>query len=195
MQQDASENKKGERLALYSLRAQMCFWLTIIIAFLSDVLSKRWAIEHIGNPETGFLRTVHIVKGYVCLRTVLNRGAVGGVAAGKTYFLVIVSLLALLFLLWLFVNSKADRRWLHFGLALMVAGAAGNLYDRLFNGGKVVDFIEVNLHFAPFNPWPTFNIADVLLCVGVVILFVSMWSGAKAVQVTEKAQSAVNNNQ
>ena len=57
---------------------------------------------------------------------------------------------------------------------MLLAGALGNIHDRLFNNGQVVDFIEVNLHFWPANPWPTFNIADVLLCVGVAILVINL---------------------
>jgi signal peptidase II len=45
-------------------------------------------------------------------------------------------------------------------------GVGGNLYDRLFNDGRVRDFIDVNLYVNNYH-WPTFNIADSLLCIGV----------------------------
>ena len=59
-------------------------------------------------------------------------------------------------------------------LASLMGGALGNMHNRVFNDGKVIDFIEVNLHFPPANPWPTFNLADVLLTVGVAVLLVNL---------------------
>ena len=62
---------------------------------------------------------------------------------------------------------------------MLVAGALGNMYDRLFNQGNVIDFIEVNLHVWPANPWPTFNVADIFLCIGVGVLLLTLLSSQK----------------
>jgi signal peptidase II len=54
-----------------------------------------------------------------------------------------------------------------YGAALVAAGAAGNLIDRFFRGGGVVDFVD-------FSFWPAFNVADSAITVGAILLF---WSG------------------
>jgi signal peptidase II len=67
---------------------------------------------------------------------------------------------------WLFA-LRADERWLAAALALVLGGAIGNLFDRVFRDGKVVDFVY--LHYQNFH-WPAFNIADSAICVGAVLL-------------------------
>ena len=62
---------------------------------------------------------------------------------------------------------------------MIFAGAVGNLSNRIFNQGEVIDFIVVDLHFWPANPWPTFNIADVLLVIGVALLLISFYRAQK----------------
>jgi signal peptidase II len=59
--------------------------------------------------------------------------------------------------------------WQAFGLGAIEAGALGNLYDRLVYG-SVRDFLV--LHWGP-HAWPTFNVADALICAGLAALFIS----------------------
>jgi signal peptidase II len=76
-------------------------------------------------------------------------------------------------LVWL-LRLKPGEGLLAAGLALIVGGAVGNLIDRLALG-HVVDFIQVYLPFLPFamfNPWPSFNVADSAISVGVVLLLI-----------------------
>ena len=177
---DNSPDKTGTSLKTpvsfgYSYRnfkAHLCLWLITVLGVGADLLSKSWAVERLGNPEKGNLQHIDIIEGYVRFITVFNPGAVGGAAAGKTTLLVGASVVAIIMLLWFFAVSRSNQLGCHIGLGMLLAGALGNLYDRVFNDGKVVDFIEVNLHFWPADPWPTFNIADVLLTVGVGILMI-----------------------
>ncbi|MCK4627647.1 MAG: signal peptidase II [Sedimentisphaerales bacterium] len=157
-----------------NLKAHLCLWLITMLGVAADLLSKSWAVERLGNPEKVDPQHIDIIEGYVRFIIVFNPGAVGGVGAGKTALLVGASVVAIIMLLWFFAVSRSNQLGCHIGLGMLLAGAMGNLYDRLFNNGKVIDFIDVNLHFWPFNPWPTFNIADVLLTVGVGILMIFM---------------------
>ena len=150
-----------------NFKAHLCLWTVTVLGTGADLLSKSWAIERLGNPEKGNLQHIDIIEGYVRFITVFNPGAVGGAAAGKTTLLVGASVVAIIMLLWFFAVSRSNQLGCHIGLGMLLAGAMGNLYDRMFNDGKVIDFIEVNLHFWPADPWPTFNIADILLTVGV----------------------------
>jgi len=122
-----------------------------------------------------------VIPDYLRLITVYNRGAVAGMAQGRTALLICGSVVALGFLWWVFCSASPTDRWRHFAVGLLFAGALGNLYDRLFRQGKVVDFIEVDLHVWPANPWPTFNVADILLCIGVGMLLLALWTGRRVV--------------
>jgi signal peptidase II len=76
-------------------------------------------------------------------------------------------------LVWL-LRLKPGEGWLAVGLSLILGGAVGNLIDRVLLG-HVVDFIQVYLPFLPFamfNPWPSFNVADSAISVGVVLLLI-----------------------
>lgn len=61
-------------------------------------------------------------------------------------------------------------RWTLWGLALVMPGAAGNLLDRILGRPGVVDFIRVDLGFPPVNPWPIFNLADIYITFGAILL-------------------------
>jgi lipoprotein signal peptidase len=77
------------------------------------------------------------------------------------------SILALGLIVLLTWRSSPLDRPLHAALGAVAAGDVGNLYDRVFCGGAVRDFIDVRI--ASFR-WPTFNIADALICAGCLYL-------------------------
>lgn len=154
--------------SLYNLKAHIRLWLTAALGLFADLASKSWILSYLGNPEEQ--KSIVIIDGYFRFVTVFNRGAVAGVASGKTTFLIVISAFAVVFLLWLFATSRSEQWYMQISVGMLLAGALGNAYDRIFNQGQVVDFIEINLHFPPANPWPVFNIADILLCVGVGII-------------------------
>ena len=78
-------------------------------------------------------------------------------------------------MLGLFLTSEKKAISYHIGLGLMLAGALGNLVDLLREPGKVRDFID-------FRYWPTFNIADVLLCVGVALVGIWIMRGGASAE-------------
>ena len=163
--------------ALFNPKAHCRLWLIAGFGLLADLLTKSWALRVIGNPDVenySNLNPIDIIDGYVRFITVLNPGASWGIGAGKTALLLSGSAIALVFMFWLFTSLRPKQWVAQVALGMLLGGALGNTYDRIFNGGKVVDFIDVNLGFWPANPWPAFNIADSLLCVGVGILLVSM---------------------
>ena len=151
------------------------FLFTAAIGLALDMVTKHWAIATLGNPDQ---RANHhpivLIEDILRFVTVHNTGAVAGIASGKTALLVSVSILAMGFIVYLFFTAPrgrgAARHLWPMATGMLLAGALGNTIDRLFNDGKVIDFIEVNLHVRFADPWPTFNIADSLLCVGVAIL-------------------------
>ena len=89
---------------------------------------------------------------------ILNTGAAFGFLAGNNLLFIIITLILLIVLSYLFFKLKESR----LGLLFVIAGAFGNLIDRIFFKG-VIDFIHLGF-------WPTFNLADVFIVVGVIFL-------------------------
>jgi signal peptidase II len=92
-------------------------------------------------------------------------------AGGHRWLLVTVSFMALVVVIIAFLFGGISRRIIQIALALFAAGVSGNLYDRLFNDGKVRDFIDVV--YWPSRHWPSFNVADSMLCIAVGLLIIS----------------------
>lgn len=90
-----------------------------------------------------------------------NRGVAFGIAGGAGASLVIVTLVALGVVVYLFARNPA-RPWMWVATGLLTGGAIGNLVDRV-RLGHVTDYIDL-------PPWPPFNIADVAITAGVILL-------------------------
>lgn len=84
----------------------------------------------------------------------------------KNIILPLVSGVAILVVLVFFWKSQFENRKIHYGLTLMLAGAVGNLYDRL-SYGYVVDFLDF---FLGSYHWPAFNVADCCITTGAGLL-------------------------
>jgi len=159
--------------ALSNGMAQLRFWLVSTLGLALDLSSKAWAQNALIDAQ-GHNQPIVLIDEYLRFYLRYNAGAAFGLAQGSTVVLIIGSIVTVGLLFWFFATTRADQSAVHIGLAMLLAGALGNLYDRLFHSGLVVDFIEVNLHFPPANPWPTFNLADVLLCLGVAIILLGL---------------------
>src|SRR3989442_1982906 len=108
-----------------------------------------------------------VVSGFLTLVNVTNTGAAFGSFKNNNSFFVILSCLALLFVLALLVRRRLPDAWRDVSLALLLAGVLGNLTDRLLYG-HVIDFLLFDLHVPLAHPWPAFNLADSCICVAVV---------------------------
>ncbi|MBN2583243.1 MAG: signal peptidase II [Planctomycetes bacterium] len=146
-------------------------------------MTKAWA-QGAFDPESptrwSAERVLEFQRNFLCLEFVWqwNPGAVFGVAQGKTVALVVFNLLALTLLVWLFADSRKRQGLLHLCLGMIVAGALGNLYDRLVYQ-HVRDFLRFSFR-ADWVPWDNgsgylwpyvINVADVYITVGVAGLF------------------------
>jgi signal peptidase II len=103
-----------------------------------------------------------------------NPGAAWGLfrtmpAGFRNGFFVAISLAAVAYILWYYRKVKSDQRWLQLALAFVLSGAVGNFVDRIARG-YVVDFVQWHWWNRPEIYWPTFNLADSLIVVGVAML-------------------------
>lgn len=136
----------------------MKLWLLISLPlYILDQLTKWLVLAHISTDEL-----IPVIPGFFNLVQVHNTGAAFGMLRDNNLFFVILSFSALsilAILAWKGVFQDWTSRWAG---ALLVAGVAGNLTDRILHG-HVVDFLDVILPW--YGRWPAFNVADSCICV------------------------------
>jgi len=146
-------------------------WLTLGVVFL-DRASKAW-IE--SRPADYFPHTV--IRNFFEIIHSSNPGIAFSFFADATsavtrYLLILGSVVIIGIIAWLLVASRHLHSPSAAGLALLLAGATGNVTDRIVHGA-VTDFLQVWLRFLPwhiFNPWPTFNVADSAVTIGAILI-------------------------
>jgi signal peptidase II len=143
--------------------------LTFAPIIAADLATKRWALEALAMERS------EILGGLVPLTLAFNKGAAFGIRVGEDsrWFFVPITIIALGLLTALF-RQAAERDYLRIvAISLVVSGAIGNLYDRVRWDRGVVDFIgPIDLGFWHF---PIFNVADMAITCGAVLLAVSFW--------------------
>jgi signal peptidase II len=141
------------------------------VVFL-DRATKAWVES---RPLSFFPHTV--IPGYFEIIYARNPGIAFSFladwsSAAVRYVLILGTLIIIALIAWLLVASRHLSAPSAAGLALLLAGATGNVTDRIVHG-SVTDFLQVWLRFLPwrlFNPWPTFNVADAAVTVGAILL-------------------------
>jgi len=137
-------------------------WAPLILVF--DFVSKRLVLAN----ETTLRAKVEVIGDLVRFIYVRNPGSAMGLFPVGRVFLVAVSFAASLFLVYLYRTTDPSLRIRRGAMAAILGGAVGNLIDRIFYGGLVVDFIDVGIGTHRFY---TFNVADMGVTVGGAILF------------------------
>jgi signal peptidase II len=150
------------------------FWPLVLALVLADCTTKRLAVEHLAPAHVP-----HDVLGdWVRLTLAYNPGAAFSLHVGPhsrwVFTALTVGVLALLWQLYRQAAAHDLRRVV--ALGLVVGGAVGNLLDRLRSPLGVVDFIDIGVGSVRF--W-TFNVADVGVSVGAVILAMLLWREAE----------------
>ena len=130
----------------------------VVGVFALDQLTKLAVTQNLAMgeswPRTGFFRITRVA----------NSGSAFGLFGGQNFVLTAIAVVGVVLILWFF-RAAEQRLLVRAALGLMLAGAMGNLTDRLANG-HVIDFIDV-------GPWYIFNVADSAIVAGVVVLAVS----------------------
>ena len=175
---DETPVKKGSGdLAYRSARAWLLLLIPAILGLTADLWLKTYSFPD-GVPAVGDVALIPagrnpaqlnppdpIIPHLLGFTTIINHGAVFGMFQGYVAYFLLFSVVAMAMILWVFATSKARQWVVHLALGMITAGALGNLYDRAIHNG-VRDMLRFNVSW---YPW-IFNLADVLLCVGVPLL-------------------------
>jgi signal peptidase II len=162
----------------------LIFGLTFPAIMALDVWTKKWALVALEFESS------ELFGGLLPLTLAFNKGAAFGMRVGEDsrWFFIPVTLIALVLLTVLFRQAE-DRDYLRIGsISLVVSGAIGNLYDRIRWSEGVVDFL------GPVDLWlwdfPIFNVADMAITCGAILLAISFWFEEQEERVREAAEKA-----
>ncbi|MBE6760587.1 MAG: signal peptidase II [Ruminococcaceae bacterium] len=140
---------------------------TIIVAVLvaADQLTKRAVVTHMELNQT-----IPAIDGLLNWTYILNDGASFGMLSGKTTLLLITTGIVMAVLAFYLYSGRMTHITGKLSALLILAGGIGNCIDRVFNDGKVIDFIDID----PIFSFPKFNVADCCVTVGGVLFCVFM---------------------
>jgi signal peptidase II len=172
--------------------------LVSIATLAADIASKNWAATHL----EGYPGSVEVWKNHLTLILAKNRGGAWGLLQSTSEnvrrpFFLLVSVAAIVFIMTLYRRLQPRQHALKWGLPLVLGGALGNVFDRI-RYGHVIDFIDAHavIKFSQLGAvgrwlsrtlgmadgehhWPTFNVADIAICVGVGLMAVDMFTSKR----------------
>jgi len=148
-----------------------------IVALILDQATKLWADSH----QLGW--SVPVIGDFLRFTLIYNENAAFSMKPqsipqiilpwlSPTVFFGTLVILACIAAVWFFRGLHKEDYLSKLGIALIIAGAWGNFCDRL-RIGKVVDFIDVIFIDFIYERWPTFNLADSWVTIGICLLFIS----------------------
>src|SRR5437763_6711368 len=143
---------------------------TAAAVFVLDRLTKG-----IIESRLSFLDTHNVIPGFFDIVRSQNKGVAFGIfnestSEWRTTLLVLASIAAVMLVSVMLWNAQRLDRWTLWGFALILGGAAGNVFDRIV-WGRVTDFLE--LYVGEYH-WPTFNLADSAIVIGSGLLLIDV---------------------
>lgn len=163
----------------------MTYVLALVVAAIVVAIDQVTKFLIVSNLDSQ--SCIAVLGGLFNIRFVENSGAAWSILEGETWLLVAVSLVIMAVCIFMLVKKTYGSKLMFWAVSLVLAGGVGNLIDRIFRAGKVVDFIEFG-----FIDFPVFNVADIAVCTGaglIVVLFiieaVSDYKKAKSVKSTD----------
>lgn len=164
------------------MTSHLIFWPILFVGLFADLISKSMMFKWLANLAGQQYRVIDSLFQFVMVE---NRGAAWGIASDKRVTLVVVSIVALVIVLGLFLCGRKHQLLSVIAMGLFAAGICGNMYDRIFNNGRVRDFLD--FYYADHH-FPAFNIADSMLTVAVGLLILTSLFAPK-----EKDSASIKN--
>jgi signal peptidase II len=160
-----------------------------VVSLASDIVTKLWAEKKL----EGYPGYVNVSDNHLMFVLAKNKGGAWGLLQGESEnvrrpFFLLVSVAAIAFIVTLYRRLQPNQHALKWGLPLVLGGALGNVFDRI-RYGFVIDFIDYRADWIKklneliqkkypahivTDHWPTFNVADIAICVGVALMAIDM---------------------
>ena len=156
--------------------------ITYIIAALSGaaVICLDQYTKYYVNLNCESLQSRTLIPEIIDIIYVRNTGAAWGMLKDHTWFLISITAIVMLICITLILKYGTKNKLLFWAMVFVLSGGIGNLIDRIFRGGRVIDF----LHFKFWDSFPVFNIADCAIVIGAglfIIYFIyDLWLEMKS---------------
>ena len=158
-------------------RAYRLLWAIAIAVFVVDQATKLWVIKNIQfdpwHTHANLDAQIEVIRGFFYLIHVGNTGAAWSMFSGRSVLLAVLAAATLVAIFFWRHALGLRGRLSQVCFGLLCGGIVGNLLDRLVHK-HVIDFID--LHFGRSYVYPTFNVADSAICVGVILY---LWQSLK----------------
>lgn len=140
------------------------YLLASVLIVAGDQWLKFWTVDTI--PLGGFHE---FIPNFLSLTYVRNTGAAWSILEGQMWFFLLATVVVVGIAVYYLIKNIKGSKWLNFGISLIIAGALGNIIDRI-RLGFVVDMFRTE-----FMNFPIFNIADCSLVIGVVLVLIYLF--------------------
>lgn len=140
--------------------------IVVIISLLLDIGSKFLVsrIFILNESKT-------IIDNFLNITYVRNTGAAWSILDNNTWIVTVISLLIIIGIIYYVYRNRVSKKILKMGYGLILGGAVGNFIDRIVYG-YVIDFIDIDIF--GWN-YPIFNLADMFIVVGVILVMIDAW--------------------
>lgn len=141
--------------------------ITSLLWLAVDQFSKHWILNYysvngLRVEEDSFA----LIPGIINIYCTNNSGAAWSMFAGHTWFLLSVTIVVMLVCIALLLKYGVKDKLMFWAISLVLSGGIGNMIDRIFRDGEVVDFIQLDF----WKSYPIFNVADCAIVIGAGLL-------------------------
>ncbi|MEF3309426.1 signal peptidase II [Paenibacillus sp. GYB004] len=141
----------------------MYYYLVAISSVFLDQISK-WKV--VNGMENG--QSIPLVEGVFHLTSHRNRGAAFGILQNQQWLFIVITAVVTIVILYFLPKAYRTQRRTGYALSMILGGALGNFFDRIFRG-EVVDMLDFTL-----IDFPIFNVADLFITIGALIMVVDI---------------------
>ncbi len=166
--------------------------ITAVLVLVADQFSKVFVSN---NFEMA--KSYEFLPGIIDITYIHNDGAAWGMLGGYTWLLLSITIVVMLACIALLLKWGLRDKITFWSAMLILSGGVGNMIDRIFRGGNVIDF----LHFEFWPTFPVFNVADCAICVGAGLIILSLFKSIideqkqkSRIAVTEQTEENTNEN-
>ena len=166
--------------------------ITAILVLVADQFSKVFVSN---NFEMA--KSYDFLPGIIDITYIHYDGAAWGMLGGYTWLLLSITIVVMLACIALLLKWGLRDKITFWSAMLILSGGVGNMIDRIFRGGNVIDF----LHFEFWPTFPVFNVADCAICVGAGLIILSLFKSIideqkkkSSIAVTEQTEDNTNEN-
>ncbi len=140
---------------------------TAVFLLIADQVVKYVVVSNLA-----LYSSTPLIDGLLNINYIYNTGGAWGILSGHRVLLIVITVIVMaVCIVWLILKGRKNK-WLFWAVSLILSGGLGNMIDRIFRGGKVVDFLQFDF----WQSFPVFNIADcgIVVGCGILILYLTL---------------------